>query len=192
MILKQSLIVVRLRLLYGNSVSRVAFLERDKNFVKTPNWRIFVTFSVKSGNSGAEFLAISRNFSYLSFICFWCFHEKFDNQCYQIEQISPKISSQMAISRIFWQFSNSGNLVTLCFAKVFESDHYQSLFWSTDFTIIEKFENSKLLKIKFFFSTSKLVKSKNGTILNFRTRKLPIQNYLKSKLSKFKIFKIKL
>ena len=65
---------------YCASVSRVAFLERGKNFVKTPNWRIFLLFLSKSGNSGAECPAISRNFSCFRLFCvisFCWFHEKF-------------------------------------------------------------------------------------------------------------------
>ena len=44
-------------------LTECCFRKRDKNFVKTPNWRNFWLFLSNSGNSGAEFPAISRKIS---------------------------------------------------------------------------------------------------------------------------------
>ena len=61
-------------------LTECCFRKRDKNFVKTPNWRNFWLFLSKSGNSCAEFPAISRKFRQINVILerlIWRFHVKF-------------------------------------------------------------------------------------------------------------------
>ena len=113
-----------------DSVTRLAILEKDKNFVKTPNWPNFWLFMSKSGNAGAEFPAISRNFScflHIYYMNFWCFHEKF----WQSELPDKTIVYiNFIISGIFTNFLANFELpylVTLYSAKQLESDHFERL-----------------------------------------------------------------